>query len=171
MIDKIRDRQETLVERLDGKADRLLTLLTIASGIVGFLGPIIFEKLQNIPPVLLYFFSALLIIFFLTDIPMIFYVLRAVGPHTKPIQKVPEEWESAVSFYGGICKLKPNEYEEKMKKVSKDEMFIENVRQSYILAGIAEYKITNLKKAMKWYIMLFGLLVAIIIIGFIILIF
>jgi pycsar effector protein len=168
MVDKIRDRQEALVERLDGKADRLLTILTIASGIVGFLGPFVFEKFQDVPPVLRYSFSGLLVVFFLTVIPMVIYVLRAVGPHTKPIIKVPEEWKSSVSFYGGICKLTPLEYEEKMERVSKDDIFTENVRQSFILAGIAQYKNTNIKKAMKLYILLFGLFVAIVVVCFII---
>ena len=99
---------------------------------------------------------------------MMFYVLRVVGPHAKPVQENPEEWDSSVSFYGGILKVRPAEYEEKMNKITMNEMFSENVRQSYILAGIIDYKITNLKKAMKWLPAVFGLLIGIIVIGFII---
>jgi preprotein translocase subunit Sec61beta len=91
--------------------------------------------------------------------------LEALGPHTKPIGKFPKEWESNVSYYTGILKFIPEDYEKKMNAINLDDLISENIRQSYITAGIISYKVANLKKAIK--LLPAVLLIIAILVGFI----
>jgi len=166
IIESILNRQHSQLEKQDGKADRLLTLLTVATGIVGFIGPLVFDKLKNAPLIYAVFFSVLLAAFFLLSLPMVFRILRISGPHIKPVREHPKGWENSVSFYGGILQMKPEEYEAKMKKITPDDMITEDIRQIYILSGIIDYKIVNLKKATRFLPWIFALVIMLIVFGF-----
>jgi hypothetical protein len=114
IIESVLDRQHSQLEKQDGKADRLLTLLTVATGIVGFIGPLVFDKLKDAPLIYTLVFSVILAAFFLLSLPMVFRILRISGPHIKPVREHPKSWQDSVSFYGGILQMKPEEYEAKM---------------------------------------------------------
>jgi hypothetical protein len=166
ILESILQRQHSMLAKQDGKADRLFTILTVASGVIGVIGPVVFEKLKNAPLIYAVVFSLLLTAFFLLSFPMVYYVLRVSGPHIKPVRGHPKEWDDSVSFYGGILKMKPEQYEARMKKITTEDMVSENIRQIYILSGILDYKIVNLKKATKWLPVVFVLVVTIIFFGF-----
>ena len=85
---EIYDRQQNLLNRTDNKGNILLTVLTIAAAIVGFLMPIALGEIQGasfffaifVVPVFLFFIAAFLV---LLDL------LEVLGPHTIPPSEQP----------------------------------------------------------------------------------
>ena len=141
--------QHKLLERQDSKARSLFTILTLTSAVAIFTDSLISEKFWHTSMLFMVPFIILSIAYFAVLLLIIYFALRVLGPHEKPLEEIPKHWKLSISFYEGILKKKPDDYVNVIERVTLEEKVIDNARQIYIIAKILDHKIRNMKKASK----------------------
>ena len=189
---EIYDRQQNLLNRTDNKANILLTVLTIAAAIVGFLMPIALGEIQGSS-----FFFAIFVVpvflFFIATFLVLLDLLEVLGPHTiPPSEEEPKEAEilkvlfrnfwprgkkkqqseaepspsqEPFSYYATIRAESEAEYRRQIREKTQGNMIDENISQARILTIILYYKMFFLKKAevrLRYMFILLGIIVIVI---------
>lgn len=156
VLEKDIERFDTYIERADNKANFILTISGVLLVAVIFQSKDLFSQINN--PVIEKLFFLDISIIAISLIGAIYYSLMVIIPRT------PSGSYQSMFYFEDVKHLKNNDFYEKLKDTSEEDLFIDYSKQVNQLAMICSKKMNKIKKSYSCLtIVIIGLIIIVLI--------